>query len=87
MPWFRHHFHCVACEGAWLCEHSAEMVADCPYCGARDAFPYKSDDWSEAPGLAAPVARATPENRPGRVRQAGRASAAPRPRAQRRAAG
>lgn len=46
MPWFRHHFHCEACDGAWLCEHSVELTGDCPYCGARDAFPYKSDDRS-----------------------------------------
>lgn len=46
MPWFRHHFHCVACEGSWHCEHSVEITDDCPHCGARDAFPYKSEDHS-----------------------------------------
>ena len=78
MPWFRHHFHCVACEGSWLCEHTAELVADCPHCCARDTFPYKSDDWSEKveSPAAVTVTRAAPEKRPNRARQPQRLSAA-----------
>jgi len=46
MSWFRHHFHCEACAGSWLVEAAAVVQSDCPLCGARDVFAYKSDDRS-----------------------------------------
>jgi hypothetical protein len=46
MPWFRHHYHCDACEGAWLGEAQGAVPSDCPFCGTRDVFAYKSDDRS-----------------------------------------
>jgi hypothetical protein len=44
MPWFRHHFYCEACDGTWLAEAAQIGEADCPFCGTRDALPYRSDD-------------------------------------------
>ena len=46
MSWFRHHYHCEACEGSWLAEHEEIVQSDCPFCGVRDVFAYKSDDRS-----------------------------------------
>jgi hypothetical protein len=46
MTWFRHHYHCEACSGTWLTQAELVVEADCPICGERDVFPYKSDDWS-----------------------------------------
>jgi hypothetical protein len=46
MPWFRHHYFCDGCNGDWLAEAEVVVVADCRFCGARDVFPYKSDDRS-----------------------------------------
>jgi len=46
MSWFRHHFHCEACQGAWRAEAEEIVQSDCPFCGARDVFAYKSDDRS-----------------------------------------
>jgi len=43
MAWFRYHYHCEACDGSWLAEGEAELVADCKFCAARDVFPYKRD--------------------------------------------
>jgi len=44
MPWFRHHYSCETCDGHWLAEAAFVVEGDCPFCGARDSFPYKSDD-------------------------------------------
>ena len=44
MAWFRHYFSCDGCDGTWLVEAAAADVADCPFCGARDSFPYRSED-------------------------------------------
>ena len=44
MPWFRHHYSCETCEGHWLAEAAELVEGDCPFCAARDIFPYKSDD-------------------------------------------
>lgn len=44
MSWFRHHYHCEACEGSWLGENEEVVQSDCPFCGTRDIFAYKSDD-------------------------------------------
>jgi len=46
MPWFRHHFSCEACDGSWLIEAERVEVADCPFCTARDVFPYRREDRS-----------------------------------------
>jgi hypothetical protein len=46
MPWFRHHYSCAGCDGHWLAEAASAHEADCPFCGVRDIFPYKSDDWT-----------------------------------------
>ncbi len=46
MPWFRHHYSCAHCDGHWLAESAQAVEADCPICGVRDIFPYKSDDWT-----------------------------------------
>ncbi len=46
MPWFRHHYSCESCDGSWLAEAELVIDGDCPFCGARDTAPYKSDDWS-----------------------------------------
>jgi hypothetical protein len=49
MAWFRHHFYCEGCDGtwfaeAWLNEAALAAEADCPFCLARDVFPYRSED-------------------------------------------
>jgi hypothetical protein len=44
MPWFRNHYYCESCDGTWLAETEVVIEADCPFCGERDRFPYKSDD-------------------------------------------
>jgi hypothetical protein len=44
MPWFRHHFSCAGCDGSWLVEAEMVEVADCPFCDARDVFPYRRED-------------------------------------------
>ncbi len=49
MAWFRHHFYCEGCDGtwfaeAWLKEAALAAEADCPFCRARDVFPYRSED-------------------------------------------
>lgn len=56
MAWFRHHYYCEGCEGNWLAEAElpvetelaietdVTIEADCPHCGARGVFPYKSED-------------------------------------------
>jgi hypothetical protein len=44
MPWFRHHYYCEGCDGTWLAEAELVVTGDCPFCSARDALPYKSDD-------------------------------------------
>jgi predicted nucleic acid-binding Zn-ribbon protein len=44
MPWLRYHYHCEACDGSWLAEGDIVVEADCPFCGTRDIFAYKSDD-------------------------------------------
>jgi hypothetical protein len=46
MPWFRHHYYCERYDGSWLAEAELVIDGDCPFCGARDTAPYKSDDWS-----------------------------------------
>lgn len=46
MSWFRHHFHCEACAASWLAEAEEIVQSDCPFCGNRDVFAYKSDDRS-----------------------------------------
>lgn len=46
MSWFRHHYICESCDGSWLGEAVLMVESDCPFCGVRDHFPYKSDDWS-----------------------------------------
>lgn len=46
MSWFRHHFHCEACAASWLAEAEEIVQSDCPFCGTRDVFAYKSDDRS-----------------------------------------
>ena len=43
MPWLRHHFYCEGCDGTWLVEAEVAITADCPFCSARDLFPYRSD--------------------------------------------
>ena len=42
--WLRYHYHCEACAGSWLAEGDVMVEADCPFCGTRDIFAYKSDD-------------------------------------------
>lgn len=44
MPWFRHHFSCAGCDGSWLVEAEIVEFADCPFCAARDVFPYRRED-------------------------------------------
>ena len=44
MAWFRHHFYCGGCDGTWLKEAALAAEADCPFCRARDVFPYRSED-------------------------------------------
>jgi predicted nucleic acid-binding Zn-ribbon protein len=44
MPWLRYHYHCEACDGSWLAEGDVALEADCPFCGTRDIFAYKSDE-------------------------------------------
>jgi hypothetical protein len=44
MTWFRHHYYCEGCDGTWLGEMELVIESDCPFCGARDMVPYKSDD-------------------------------------------
>jgi hypothetical protein len=44
MSWFRHHYYCESCDGTWLAETELVVEDDCPYCGAPDKFPYKSDN-------------------------------------------
>jgi hypothetical protein len=46
MSWFRHHYYCESCDGTWLAETELVVESDCPFCGERDTFPYKSDDWT-----------------------------------------
>jgi hypothetical protein len=52
MPWLRHHYYCDACDGTWLADADLAIEADCPFCQARDVFPYKSDN--HVAGLDAP---------------------------------
>lgn len=40
----RHHFSCQACDGSWLVEAELVEFADCPFCAARDVFPYRNED-------------------------------------------
>ena len=44
MAWFRHHFSCDGCDGSWLIEAAIVEIADCPFCGTRDVFPYRNED-------------------------------------------
>jgi hypothetical protein len=68
MAWFRHHFSCQACDGSWLIEAEIVEVANCPFCAARDVFPYRSEDWTVSAAaartsrrsLASPRSRSTP---------------------------
>ena len=46
MPWFRHHYYCEGCDGTWLGEAALVVEDDCPFCGAHDTAPYRSDDWT-----------------------------------------
>jgi len=54
--WTRHHFHCEACEGTWLVEEDI-VIADCPFCEARDIFAYRSESkGADAAALAKDLA-------------------------------
>lgn len=44
MSWFRHHYYCENCSGTWLAETEFMVESDCPFCDARDTFPYRTDD-------------------------------------------
>jgi hypothetical protein len=44
MAWYRHHFYCESCDGTWLLHGSELREDDCPFCGERDIFPYRTDD-------------------------------------------
>ena len=46
MPWFRHHYHCEGCDGTWMAQAAVMVEGDCPFCGARDVFAYRSEDWT-----------------------------------------
>jgi hypothetical protein len=46
MPWFRHHYYCEGCDGTWMAEAAVTVEGDCPFCGARDVFAYRSEDWT-----------------------------------------
>ena len=46
MPWFRHHYYCEGCDGTWMAEAAVVVEGDCPFCGARDIFAYRSEDWT-----------------------------------------
>jgi hypothetical protein len=75
MPWLRHHFYCEGCDGTWLVEAEATITADCPFCSARDLFPYRSDDRAAltTPHLlvlqAATVTKPSRETRPSKQPQ------------------
>ena len=43
MALYRNDYRCVACGGLWTDEWSAQCDDDCPYCGARQMSPYKSE--------------------------------------------
>jgi hypothetical protein len=51
MAWLRHHFYCEGCNGSWLLEDDVAITADCPFCSARDTFPYRSDERPAATAL------------------------------------
>ena len=53
MPWFRNHYYCEGCDGTWLVETELVIEADCPFCQAREVFPYKNDSY--VAGLDAPT--------------------------------
>jgi hypothetical protein len=53
MPWFRNHYYCESCDGTWLVETELVIEGDCPFCEARDVFPYKNDSY--VAGLDAPT--------------------------------
>jgi hypothetical protein len=46
MPWFRHHYYCEGCDGTWMAQAAVMVEGDCPFCGARDVFAYRSEDWT-----------------------------------------
>lgn len=52
MAWFRNHYYCESCDGTWLAEAELVIEGDCPFCLARDVFPYKND--TDVGGLDAP---------------------------------
>ncbi len=69
MAWFRHYYHCEACESSWLAEWSEVREDDCPFCRAHDVFPYRTDDWSvvieaEADGYVVLASRDTADDDP-----------------------
>jgi hypothetical protein len=53
MAWLRNHYYCEACDGTWLAAAELVVEADCPFCAARDVFPYKND--THVAGLDAPT--------------------------------
>ena len=89
MPWLRYHYHCEACDGSWLAEGDVVVEADCPFCGTRDVFAYKSDDRvhdEKAPAERAEDAAAMAKRLAARMRKATR-KPQPAPRAKIRHAG
>ena len=70
MAWFRHHYHCEACEGGWIAEAELTVEAECPFCGTHDVFAYKTEDRT--------VVLASKQEQPARPKAKGRAKA-PRP--------
>jgi len=56
MP-FRHYYYCESCDGTWLVEAEVAVEGDCPFCAARDVFPYRSDEPARLADDAARIAR------------------------------
>ena len=69
MAWYRHYYCCEACDGTWLAEWCDLREDDCPFCRAKDVFPYRTDDWSlvieeEIDGFVVLASRETAEDEP-----------------------
>jgi len=82
MPWLRHHFYCEGCDGTWLVEADVAISGDCPFCSARDLFPYRSDGET---AVMPPRLRLVEPRNPAKARQETRTSGQ-RPRTRAKAA-
>jgi hypothetical protein len=47
MAWFLNFYRCDECDRRWTDDWSCMCNDECPYCGARDMTPVRSEDLTE----------------------------------------